>query len=229
MSSTTVPSVGLGRMTEATRTPSGGYETVARARDVVISAVVLVLLSPLLALMGLLVRLSSRGPVIFRQIRVGRDGEHFTLYKFRTMRVDAPDTPHRALVSQLITARDRSEEAEAGTLVLDDRVTRVGRYLRRHSLDELPQLVNVLRNEMSLVGPRPGLPYEVELYDDEVRERLAVKPGLTGLWQVSGRKGLGMREMFELDRQYVRSRSLRTDCGILARTLRAVVRPSGSW
>lgn len=205
------------------------YVAVARARDLVLASLLLVLLSPLLAVIIGLIRCTSKGPAIFRQVRIGIHGKPFTLYKFRTMRVGSSETPHRALVSQLIAANNRAEEQEAGALKDDSRVTAVGRYLRRYSLDELPQLVNVLRDDMSLVGPRPALPYEVELYDEAVRERLAVKPGLTGLWQVSGRKGLGMRDMFELDRQYVHARSLRGDLAILARTMAVVIHPSGAW
>jgi lipopolysaccharide/colanic/teichoic acid biosynthesis glycosyltransferase len=177
---------------------------------------------------GGLVRLDSPGPALFRQERVGSGGRRFRVLKFRTMRDGASDTPHREFVRRL-QAGDESSTAQASggpavyKLVNDERVTRLGRWLRRTSLDELPQFINVLRGEMSLVGPRPPLPYEFEAYDLWQFDRLQVKPGITGLWQVSGRNLLSYRQMCELDVHYVRTWSLLLDIRILLRTIPVVL------
>ena len=188
-----------------------------------IAAVALVLLLPLLAVLVVVIRLESPGPAIFRQRRAGRFGSAFTLYKFRTMTVDAEDR-----VAQLADHNDLG----GGPLFKirqDPRVTRVGRVLRRYSLDELPQLVNVLCGQMSLVGPRPALPSEVAAYQDDPRRRLVVKPGLTGLWQVSGRSDLSWEETVRLDLQYVDNWSLPLDLAILWRTVGAVLSHRGAY
>ncbi|GAA4207871.1 sugar transferase [Actinocatenispora rupis] len=201
-----------------------------RTLDVIVAATLLVLLAPLLALVWLVAWLSDgAGGVIFRQLRVGRDGAPFVLYKFRTMYAGAPDDTHRAYVRQLLV----SAEPECGgnglyKLARDPRITRLGALLRRTSVDELPQLVNVLRGEMSLVGPRPALPYETELFPPEYGERFRVPPGLTGLWQVSGRNKLTMRQGLDLDLEYVRRRTLRLDLAILLRTVPAVLHIGGA-
>jgi lipopolysaccharide/colanic/teichoic acid biosynthesis glycosyltransferase len=198
--------------------------------DLCVGTVALIALSPLLALVAILIRLDSSGPVLFRQIRVGRHGRPFAMWKFRTMVPDATDDLHRELVLSLLrdaaTAEVGSETDSARRvhkLANDPRVTRVGRWLRRTSLDELPQLFNVLRGEMSLVGPRPPVLYEYEAYHAWQRERLQVPQGMTGLWQVSGRNRLSYRRMHELDIEYVRNWSLWLDVKILARTPRAVL------
>src|SRR6185503_2425478 len=160
-----------------------------------------------------------RGPALFRQTRVGRDGSHFTLWKFRTMVVGADRV---ALASNDV-------DGPLFKLRADPRVTPVGRVLRRWSLDELPQLVNVLRGEMSLVGPRPPLPSEVARYGDDVRRRLLVKPGLTGLWQVSGRSDLPWEECVRLDLRYVENWSPALDLMILWKTAFAVLGRSGAY
>ncbi|HSL75084.1 MAG TPA: sugar transferase [Ilumatobacteraceae bacterium] len=207
----------------------------SRVLDIVIATVVLIVTAPLMVAVAAAIRVSSPGPVIFRQERIGRSGETFTLYKFRTMRSDATDDAHREFVSALITAPDRTDGAAADSrdgsqykLADDGRVTAVGHWLRRYSIDELPQFFNVLDGSMAVVGPRPGLGYEAELYGDLERRRLLVKPGITGLWQVSGRNRLSMRQMFELDARYVTERSVRLDLEILRRTPRELVRPSGA-
>jgi len=187
--------------------------------DRVLAVFALVVLALPLLVIGLLVRSSSRGPALFRQTRVGRDGSHFTLWKFRTMVVGADRV---ALASNDV-------DGPLFKLRADPRVTPVGRVLRRWSLDELPQLFNVLLGDMSLVGPRPPLPSEVEQYGDDVRRRLLVKPGLTGLWQVSGRSDLPWEECVRLDLRYVENWSVSLDLLILARTLAAVVRGSGAY
>jgi lipopolysaccharide/colanic/teichoic acid biosynthesis glycosyltransferase len=182
----------------------------------------LMLLAPLLAALSVAVAWTSPGPVLFRQVRVGKDGREFVMYKFRTMFVDAP--------ARLAEVRHLNDYDDVLFKMRDDpRVTRVGRWLRRFSLDELPQLVNVLRGQMSLVGPRPPLPEEVAAYPADMRRRLAVRPGLTGLWQVSGRSDLPFEEAVKLDLRYVENWSFTLDLVILARTLAAVWRAAGAY
>ena len=194
--------------------------------DRVGAAVLLVVLAPLMLLVAAGVTLADPGPALFRQERVGRYGERFTMYKFRSMRVDAERW--RPVLERL---NDHLASGHGRTLFKlqgDPRVTTVGRLLRRSSLDELPQLLNVLRGEMSLVGPRPPLPAEVECYETEALRRLRVKPGLTGLWQVSGRADLDWPEAVRLDLSYVENWSMGLDVRILARTLLAVVGGQGA-
>jgi exopolysaccharide biosynthesis polyprenyl glycosylphosphotransferase len=214
-----------------------------RAFDVTLALLALILLSPLLVLIAVLIKLDSRGPVLFRQERVGMDGRLFTLYKFRTMRADADEWPHRELMAHVIrgslrapaatpsprSSDERRSDRETrrilyGKVPNDRRITRVGRWLRRWSLDELPQLINVLKGEMSVVGPRPPIPYEVEHYSSWHRKRLEVKPGITGLWQVSGRNRLPFERMVELDLYYIEHWSLWLDVKILLLTLPAILR-----
>ena len=190
--------------------------------DRVLAALVLILLAPLFAAIALTIKLVDPGPVFFQQTRVGRDGKTFRVWKFRTMVVDA-----EARKAELMA----HNEAE-GTLFKmrqDPRVTRTGTLLRRRSLDELPQLLNVLLGEMSLVGPRPALPAEAAKYGDHMRRRLAVKPGITGMWQVSGRSDLPWDEAERLDVRYVENWSLALDVQILWKTLSAVLRGSGAY
>jgi lipopolysaccharide/colanic/teichoic acid biosynthesis glycosyltransferase len=201
--------------------------TARRLLDITVAAVTLLVLSPLLALVALAIRVESPGPVIFRQRRLGRGLKPFTVLKFRTMRNGAPAAPHREYVHSLI---ERPEGAERGSLYklsVDNRITRVGRFLRGWSLDELPQLVNVLRGEMALVGPRPVIPYEVERYPERYLPRFAVKPGLTGLWQVSGRNERSYEEMVRFDIEYAQRASLLLDLRILAKTLPVVLARQG--
>jgi len=189
--------------------------------DRVLAGVGLVVLLPLMVAIGILVRLTSRGPALFRQVRVGLGGRHFVIWKFRTMAIDA-----EARLSDVIHLNEHD-----GLLFKvrnDPRVTRLGRVLRRWSLDELPQLWNVMRGDMSIVGPRPPLPSEVERYDGQVRRRLLVKPGLTGLWQVGGRAGVPWEEAVRLDLYYVENWSLSMDAMILAKTVTAVLRGHGA-
>jgi lipopolysaccharide/colanic/teichoic acid biosynthesis glycosyltransferase len=198
-----------------------------RALDVVLAAALLFVLAPLFLLIALLIRLDSPGPVFFRQRRLGLAETPFEINKFRTMRRDAGHDVHRAYVIGLIAG---AEERNGGMFKLtgDARVTRVGRFLRRSSLDELPQLWNVITGEMSLVGPRPPIPYEVEHYPPHWFARFAVKPGLTGLWQVSGRCRLTLEQMIALDIEYTRRRSFWLNLWILVRTLPAAVRGGGA-
>ena len=191
------------------------------AVDRVLAASGLLVLLPLLLLVGLVVRFTSRGPALFRQVRVGLGGRHFVMYKFRTMTVDAE--------ARLPSVAHLNEHDGVLFKMQDDpRVTTPGRFLRRWSLDELPQLWNVLRGDMSIVGPRPPLPSEVERYGQQVRRRLLVKPGLTGLWQVNGRAGLPWEEAVRLDLYYVENWSLSMDATIIARSAAAVIRGHGA-
>jgi lipopolysaccharide/colanic/teichoic acid biosynthesis glycosyltransferase len=198
-----------------------------RAIDIVAASSLLLVLLPVFALIALAIRIDSRGPVLFRQSRCGRGRREFTINKFRTMRCDAGADPHRDYVLGLISG-DADRNGNLYKLSEDDRVTRVGRILRRFSLDELPQLWNVLRGSMTLVGPRPPIPYEVDNYPPEWLGRLCVKPGVTGLWQVSGRAELSYAEMVALDLEYVEQRSMRLNARILARTVWVVLGGRGA-
>jgi lipopolysaccharide/colanic/teichoic acid biosynthesis glycosyltransferase len=203
-----------------------------RALDMLAAAVVLLLLSPLLLVIVIAIQLDSPGWAIYRQERFGRRLEPFTLNKFRTMRAGADHETHRAFVIDLITGVEETESrGQPGLFKLgstDERITRLGCWLRRSSMDELPQLWNVLRGEMSLVGPRPPVSYEIEHYPVTAFGRFAVKPGLTGLWQVSGRSQTTFDEMIRLDLEYARRRSLWLNLQILARTVPVVLRGKGA-
>ncbi len=202
---------------------SGGRRLLKGVFDRSTALAALVVLLPVFAAIALAVRLTSPGPALFRQTRVGRSGQPFTIYKFRSMRVDA-----EAGLEVLLAHNERSE----GLLFKirrDPRITGVGKFLRRYSLDELPQLLNVVKGDMSLIGPRPPLPSEVANYESEVRRRLLVKPGLTGLWQVSGRSDLTWEESVRLDLLYVENWSLALDFMILWKTFSAVVRGRGAY
>jgi len=200
----------------------GAARSVKALVDRLLGLVGLIVLSPALAAIFLLVRLTSRGPVFFRQVRVGLGGRHFVVWKFRTMTRDAE--------ARLASVHHMNEhDGPLFKMKADPRITRVGRSLRRWSLDELPQLWNVLRGDMSIVGPRPPIPSEVARYDDQVHRRLLVKPGITGLWQVSGRAQIPWDEAVRLDLYYVENWSLSMDALILARTTMAVVRGHGAY
>lgn len=195
-----------------------------RAFDLVGATVLLLLASPLLIATAVAIKVHDRGPVLFRQQRVGRNGDLFDCYKFRSMVIGA---------DRMLDAVAAENKHEDGHVLFkaehDPRVTRPGRFIRRFSLDEMPQFLNVLRGEMSLVGPRPPLPGEVERYTDDVRRRLAVRPGMTGLWQVSGRSDLSWEDSVRLDLYYVDNWSIVQDLAILARTMMAVVSSRGAY
>jgi lipopolysaccharide/colanic/teichoic acid biosynthesis glycosyltransferase len=220
---------------DETAWPADARQTVNRAikrvLDVVGSVALLILLSPLLLLIALLVKSRSAGPLLFGQTRIGEGMKPFTMLKFRTMYTGADQTLHREYVTRFI--KSGSEPPEPGSVVYkitaDPRVTPVGRFLRKTSLDELPQLWNVLRGEMSLVGPRPPLAYEVEQYQAwHCRRVVDAKPGITGLWQVAGRSRTTFDEMVRLDLRYARTCSLWTDVKILLATPRAVISGKGA-
>jgi lipopolysaccharide/colanic/teichoic acid biosynthesis glycosyltransferase len=210
--------------------------TLKRCFDFVVAVPLLVALSPLMLAIALLVRATSPGPAIFRQTRVGRDERTFIMFKFRTLRHGSDESLHRQFVTSLLTdhaetgaelgmADDKSPAPSNGLykLAADPRVTVVGRWLRSTSLDELPQLINVVRGDMALVGPRPVLPFEAALFTSGERLRFAVRPGMTGLWQVSGRSRIGFRDQLALDVRYVNQQSLWLDLRILLRTIPSVL------
>lgn len=216
------PVYGLTLLRVSQPTFSGGRWVLKAVLDRVGALLALVLLLPTLALVALAVKLEDGGPVLFRQVRVGKGGELFEMLKFRSMVVDAEE--------RLATVRDANDGAgPLFKLRRDPRVTRVGAVLRRYSLDELPQLVNVVLGDMSMVGPRPPLPSEVDHYGTDARRRLLVKPGLTGLWQVSGRSDLSWEETVRLDLRYVENWSLALDGVILWKTVSAVVHGGGAY
>ncbi len=196
-----------------------------RLVDIAFALCLIVLFSPLLVAVAVAVRLDSRGPAFFRQRRVGFEEREFTLFKFRSMRLDADPRGHQEYVTALIKGSDAGAAAGNGKgreslykVAVDNRITAVGRFIRRWSLDELPQLFNVVLGDMTLVGPRPSIPYEVAEYPTWYLQRFSVKPGLTGLWQVSGRSERSYEEMVRLDVQYTERRSVALDLSILVKT-----------
>jgi lipopolysaccharide/colanic/teichoic acid biosynthesis glycosyltransferase len=203
-----------------------------RAIDLDLATLLLVLLSPVMVAIAIAIRLTSPGPALFRQVRVGHLSAPFVMLKFRSMYQDCDDAVHRAYVTRMLTGHaapsDPARAIYKVTGAADPRMTRIGWFLRKASLDELPQLINVLRGEMSLVGPRPALPWEVELFEPRHHVRFAVKPGITGLWQTSGRSMLTMRQALDLDVDYVERRSLLLDLMTILRTVPAVLRARGA-
>lgn len=205
-----------------------------RAMDIAGSLGALIVLSPFLVAISLAIKLTSKGPVLFRQTRLGQYGVPFTFLKFRSMKAANDPGIHREYVKRFISGELDSRQAHGRQPIYkiqeDPRVTRVGRFLRRHSLDELPQFMNVLKGEMSLVGPRPAIPYELENYDLWHRRRLLdVKPGITGLWQVNGRSRVKFDDMVRLDLRYASNWSLWLDVKILLQTPRAVIAGEGAY
>ena len=215
------------------RHASGGKRwsrSIKRAIDVVGSLLALLVLAPLFALIACAIKLTSQGPVFFRQQRVGQYGARFIFLKFRSMYVNNQADIHKQYVKQLIAGQAAQSPGGVFKITNDPRVTRLGKWLRRTSLDELPQFINVLRGEMSLVGPRPPLPYEVEAYDVWHRRRLLeARPGITGLWQVNGRSRTKFDDMVRLDLQYAREQSLLLDLKILLQTPAAVLSGDGAY
>ena len=212
----------------APRRPGNQGMRLKRVIDVGLAGLALIVASPVLLIIAVLIKTTSRGPVLFRQERVGRDDEIFELYKFRTMTVNNDDSEHRAFVEGQLARGDNNHTDDGRFKLRDNRVTAVGGPLRRLSLDEFPQLWNVIKGEMSLVGPRPALPWEASLFEAKYRERTKAIPGCTGLWQVSGRSQVSVRRMLELDIEYVQTRSLLKDLEILVRTPLVVLRGDGA-
>ena len=210
--------------TLAWRSVVGGAEAVKRALDLVVAAELLVLLTPLFLAVAVAIKLTDGGPVLFWQTRVGRHGRSLRFPKFRSMRVDA-----EAVKAQLAAANQHGASGVTFKMKRDPRITAVGRLIRKLSIDELPQLWLVLTGDMSLVGPRPPVPSEVERYTVADRRRLDVKPGLTCTWQVSGRSDIPFDRQVELDVEYIQSRSVLVDIGLLARTVPAVLLGRGAY
>lgn len=200
---------------------------IKRLMDIVLSSLMLLFLSPLFAVVALLIKLGPPGPVIFRQTRVGKGSKHFTCYKFRSMIDGSDDTAHKKYIRGLLQGesvipKDNGRE-KLFKLIDDPRITSIGRLLRKTGIDELAQLFNVLKGNMSLVGPRPPIPYEVEMFADWQKQKLAVMPGITGLWVISGRNKLGYKESIELDIEYIKHWSPWFDIKILLKTIPAVL------
>jgi lipopolysaccharide/colanic/teichoic acid biosynthesis glycosyltransferase len=212
---------------EQTRLPARWEPIARRTVDLAVVVVALLVLAIPMLLIGMSIRWGSPGPAFYRQQRIGRGGRPFTMYKFRTMRIGGSDAQHRELIARELRGEDTSVNG-SWKIDGDPRVTRIGAFLRRTSIDELPQLINVLRGQMSLVGPRPCLDWEAEMFPARFAERFDVPPGLTGLWQVSGRSTMGTLEMLELDLAYVRAWSFWRDLGILLRTVPALLRGHGA-
>lgn len=194
-----------------------------RILDIVVSVFMILLLFPLFILTAILIKLESNGPIIYRQARVGKDGRHFTFYKFRSMFVDA-----EARKEQMLSQND-SADGVIFKMKNDPRMTRVGRFIRKYSIDELPQLFNVLEGSMSLVGPRPPLPCEVAQYTLDERKRLHIKPGITCIWQISGRSDIPFKQQVQLDEQYIKNHSFFKDIIILLKTIPAILTGKGAY
>jgi lipopolysaccharide/colanic/teichoic acid biosynthesis glycosyltransferase len=198
------------------------YAAAKRLLDVVGAAVLLIMLLPVFALIAIAIKLDSPGQILYCAERIGLHGRRFCVVKFRSMRCDTDSRAHAEFIASLMRGENGCTVYKVPN---DRRITRVGAVLRRTSIDELPQLWNVLRGEMSLVGPRPDVPYAADKYEPWMRRRLLVKPGMTGLWQVSGRSRLSLLDMYHLDSAYADSASLGLDVSILLRTIPAVLRP----
>lgn len=212
----------------------GNQGRLKRLLDFVVSASALLVLSPLFLLFAILIKKSGPGPVLFVQERLGRDGRPFKFYKFRSMVHNSDDTIHRQFAAMFINGDEGGCAASnSGEKVFklkrDPRITPIGAFLRRTSLDELPQLLNILKGDMSLVGPRPPIAYEIENYQPWHMERLKAVPGLTGLWQVSGRSSVSFDEMVRLDIRYINEWSLWLDLAIIAKTVPVVLRGTGGY
>lgn len=206
--------------------PTGWEAAARRALDVVVALLVLLITGLALLAVALWIRLDSSGPALLRQQRIGLGGKPFTLFKFRSMYVGGDDSAHRRLIAAELRGENTAQNGS--TKLVDPRVTRTGRFLRCTSFDELPQLLNVLRGDMSLVGPRPCLPWEAEMFPQRFSPRFDVRPGLTGLWQVNGRSTVGTLDMLEMDLEYVRRRELGLDLRILVSTIPTLLRGGGA-
>ncbi|WP_125605036.1 sugar transferase [Lapidilactobacillus bayanensis] len=218
-----VPSVGEIWLDQDRIEAQKGYLFVKRIFDVLASSLALLLLSPLFLVIAILIKIEdAKGPVFYSQIRIGHNGEKFRMYKFRSMCVDA-DQRLKDLLAK--------NEVEGAMFKMKDdpRITKVGRWIRKTSVDELPQLWNVLHGDMALVGPRPPLPRETDNYTKYDKQRLYVQPGCTGLWQVSGRNDVGFHDMVELDIEYIKTRSLSGDIKVLVKTVGVMIHPNGAY
>ncbi|WP_283595756.1 sugar transferase [Limosilactobacillus sp. DJ3M12] len=198
------------------------YHGIKRIFDIVAATCGIVLLSPLMIIIAVLIKTEDHGPIFYKQVRVGKNGKTFKMYKFRSMFVNA---------DKMLTKLKEHNDVEGPMFKMKDdpRITKVGHFIRKHSLDELPQFLNVLRGDMSLVGPRPPLPSEVEEYSEYDKQRLFVIPGCTGLWQATERNEVGFNEMVQLDIQYIQRASFIFDLWIIWKTVEIIIRPNGSY
>jgi len=199
--------------------------------DALLSLPVFLALLPVFLVIGIAIKINSPGPVFYKTKAVGKDGKEFTMFKFRSMKPNNGNGIHKEFVTKLIKGEMCNEQEKDGVLKItnDPRVTRVGRILRKYSLDELPQLINVLKGDMSLVGPRPCLPYEYEIYQDWHKKRLGVRPGISGIWQVAGRSAVAFENMVLLDLYYVYNRNISMDLSIVYETMFAVLEKRGAY
>ncbi len=204
-----------------------------RVLDIIISIAVLIISLPFFLAIAVIIKCTSKGPVLFRQERIGKNGKPFIFLKLRTMKFGSSDERHRQFCRDFIKgslyASPENDREKKYKIVDDPRVTGVGRFLRKSSLDELPQFINILKGDMTLVGPRPSLKYEYKYYDDWHKKRVAVKPGLTGLWQVSGRSNVTFQEMINLDLYYIENWSIILDIKIILRTIPVVLFGRGAY
>src|SRR3989441_3677794 len=206
------------------------YQRTKRILDIIFTLLILIPLCIVIVIVAVLIRLDSAGPIFFRQKRVGQNGVEFNILKFRSMYVNSDDLRHREAITKYMNGQKLGESinGDLSYKVVDDpRVTRVGRFLRKTSIDELPQFFNVLRGEMTLVGPRPPLPYEVERYSPRDLLRLSGKPGLTGTWQVYGRSRVPFQRMVDMDIEYLQQQSLQLDLNLIALTIPVMISGSG--
>ncbi len=202
------------------------YRYVKRFLDIILSFIGLLILSPIFLTISMIIKFTSKGPILFSQNRVGKDGKEFTFYKFRSMYVDNDSSRHQKFISEFINGTDDSKVKK---IVDDPRVTPIGGFIRKTSLDELPQLFNVLKGDMSLVGPRPSLPYEYKMFKDWHKTRFLVKPGCTGVWQVSGRSQVSFEEMIVMDYYYINNISLWSDIKLILKTIPVMIFGDGAY
>lgn len=198
------------------------YHSVKRIFDLIAATCGLIILSPLMIVIAMIIKLEDHGPIFYKQIRVGKNGQEFEIYKFRSMFVNA---------DQMFAELKEQSDVEGPMFKMKDdpRITRIGHFIRKHSLDELPQFFNVIKGEMSLVGPRPPLPAEVAEYSEYDKQRLYVTPGCTGLWQATARNNVGFDEMVRLDLKYIQCSSLKYDLWIMWKTVVIIFKPNGSY
>ena len=199
-----------------------GYHFVKRLFDIILSTTGLVILSPIMLIIAYRIKREDGGPILYKQVRIGKNGRQFEMYKFRSMVVNA---------DQLLENLKNQNEVDGAMFKMkhDPRITKVGHFIRKHSLDELPQLVNVLKGDMSLVGPRPPLPAEVKQYTEYDKQRLYVMPGCTGLWQVTERNNVGFDKMVKLDLEYIKNASFMYDLSIIFKTIEIMFKPNSSY
>jgi len=210
--------------------PPPSYRFMKRAIDIFLSALALVVFSPVFLIIAIAIKLTSRGPLLFRQTRLGYHAQPFKFLKFRSMYLSSDPVMEQRYVKNLIAGDFGAMGAQPTFKIKQDpRITPIGRFLRRTSLDELPQFINVLRGDMSLVGPRPPIPYEVGIYREWQRQRLSCKPGITGVWQISGRSRTTFDEMVKMDLDYIKRQSIFLDLWILLQTPRATLKGEGAF